>query len=101
MNRILRKRFPRQIRADFFRLGSLFLMIALCMYIVIAICAGFFMFLKMRYFRIIGSFLECQMRKLVINKYLNMHMGFYDREENSPGALLSKLSIGPANSRVE
>ncbi|MBO4909561.1 MAG: ABC transporter permease [Lachnospiraceae bacterium] len=37
MNRILRKRFPRQIRADFFRLGSLFLMIALCMYIVIAL----------------------------------------------------------------
>ena len=37
MNRILRKRFPRQIKADFFRLGSLFLMIALCMYIVIAI----------------------------------------------------------------
>ncbi|MBP3754145.1 MAG: ABC transporter permease [Lachnospiraceae bacterium] len=37
MNRILRKRFPRQIRVDFFRLGSLFLMIALCMYIVIAL----------------------------------------------------------------
>ena len=37
MNRILRKRFPRQIRADFFRLGSLFLMIALCMYIIIAL----------------------------------------------------------------
>ncbi len=37
MNRILRKRFPRQIRADFFRLGSLFLMIAICMYIVIAL----------------------------------------------------------------
>ena len=37
MNRVLRKRFPRQIRADFFRLGSLFLMIALCMYIVIAL----------------------------------------------------------------
>lgn len=37
MNRILRKRFPRQIKADFFRLGSLFLMIALCMYIVIAL----------------------------------------------------------------
>ena len=64
-----------------------------CMYLVIAICAGFFMFLKIRHFRIIGSFLECQMRKLVINKYLNMHMGFYDREENAPGALLAKLSI--------
>ena len=37
MNRILRKRFPRQIRADFFRLGSLFLMIALCMYIIVAL----------------------------------------------------------------
>ena len=33
------------------------------------------------------------MRKLVINKYLNMHMGFFDREENSPGALLARLSI--------
>ena len=37
MNRILRKRFPRQIKADFFRLGSLFLIIALCMYSVIAL----------------------------------------------------------------
>ncbi len=37
MNGILRKRFPRQIKADFFRLGSLFLMIAMCMYIVIAL----------------------------------------------------------------
>ena len=37
MKGILRKRFPRQIKADFFRLGSLFLMIALCMYIVIAL----------------------------------------------------------------
>ena len=37
MNRILRKRFPWQIRADFFRLGSLFLMIALCMYIIVAL----------------------------------------------------------------
>ncbi|MCR4934776.1 MAG: ABC transporter permease, partial [Lachnospiraceae bacterium] len=37
MNKILKKRFPRQIKADFFRLGSLFLMIALCMYIVISL----------------------------------------------------------------
>ena len=64
-----------------------------CMYIVIAVCAALFIFLKIRHFRIIGSYLECQMRKLVINKYLNMHMGYFDREENSPGALLAKLSI--------
>ena len=37
MNRILRKRIPRQIRADFLRLGSLFLIIAMCMYIVISL----------------------------------------------------------------
>ncbi len=37
MNRILRKRFPRQIKADFFRLGSLFLLTALCMYIIISV----------------------------------------------------------------
>ncbi len=37
MNRVLRKRFPRQIRASFFRYVSLYLMIALCMYIVIAL----------------------------------------------------------------
>ena len=52
-----------------------------CLFIVIAICSACFIFLKIRHFRIIGSFLVCQMRKLVINKYLNMHMGFYDREE--------------------
>ena len=33
------------------------------------------------------------MRKLVINKYLDMHMGFYDKEENSPGSLLARLSL--------
>ena len=64
-----------------------------CMYLIIAVSAATFMFLKIRHFRIIGSFLGCQMRKLVINKYLGMHMGFYDRDENAPGALLSRLSI--------
>ena len=63
------------------------------LYFVIASCSGFFMYMKMRNFRIIGSYLECQLRKLVINKYLSMHMGFYDREENAPGALLARLSI--------
>ena len=63
------------------------------MYVVISVCSALFMFIKLRCFRIIGSYLQCQLRKLVINKYLGMHMGFYDREENSPGALLARLSI--------
>ncbi|MBR5359672.1 MAG: ABC transporter permease [Lachnospiraceae bacterium] len=37
MNKVLSRRFPRQVRADLFRYSSLFLMIALCMYIVIAL----------------------------------------------------------------
>ena len=37
MKKILRKRLPRQIRENLFRYASLFVMIALCMYIVIAL----------------------------------------------------------------
>lgn len=37
MKRVLRKRLPREIGANLFRYASLFLMIALCMYIVIAL----------------------------------------------------------------
>ena len=37
MKKVLRKRFPREIRANLFRYLSLFFMIALCMYIVIAL----------------------------------------------------------------
>ena len=34
MNRVLRKRMPREIKNNFFRYLALFLMIVLCMYIV-------------------------------------------------------------------
>ena len=37
MKRVLRKRLPREIKANLFRYTSLFVMIALCMYIVIAL----------------------------------------------------------------
>lgn len=33
------------------------------------------------------------MRKKIIKKYLEFHIGFYDVEENTPGSLLTKLSI--------
>ena len=64
-----------------------------CIYIVLAVTSSIFILIKIRNFKIIGSYLACQMRKLVINKYLNMHMGFYDKEENSPGSLLARLSL--------
>lgn len=37
MKKVLKKRLPRQIKENFFRYASLFLMIALCMYIVISL----------------------------------------------------------------
>ncbi|MBE5872624.1 MAG: FtsX-like permease family protein [Lachnospiraceae bacterium] len=37
MKKVLRRRLPREIRENFFRYASLFLMITLCMYIVIAL----------------------------------------------------------------
>ena len=33
------------------------------------------------------------MRKEVVKKYLQLHVGFYDWDDNSPGALLTRLSI--------
>ena len=53
-----------------------------CIYIILGLTSSCFILVKIRNFKIIGSYLSCQMRKLIINKYLNMHMDFYDREEN-------------------
>ena len=33
------------------------------------------------------------MRKHVLQKYLELHVGYYDIDSNSPGGLLTKLSI--------
>ena len=40
------------------------------------------------------------MRKIVVKKYLSLHLSYFDIEENSPGALLTKLSIDTTNSIV-
>ena len=69
------------------------MMVYFMMYLVIAVCCGILLFCKIWKFRTIGSILRCSMRKIIINKYLYMDMGFFDEDENAPGALLSKLSI--------
>jgi ATP-binding cassette subfamily B (MDR/TAP) protein 1 len=40
----------------------------------------------------IGEILTKKFREMMFDKFLNFHMGFYDRNENSPGALLTKLA---------
>ena len=63
------------------------------MFLVLAIVNGVCFFLKLWKFLSIGSVLATKMRKLIINKYLSFHLSYFDLEENSPGALLTKLSL--------
>ena len=63
------------------------------LYIVDAVFIAIFMFIKLYSLDIISSFLTAKLRKLIFKKYLELHMSFYDKVENSPGALLTKLSM--------
>lgn len=62
-------------------------------YLVIAVLVVVFLALKMWKIEAIGSILTAELRKKVFNKYLHLHMSYFDKEIYSPGALLTKLSI--------
>ena len=63
------------------------------MYMVVAFVTGLFLFLKIWAFQGIGSVITCKVRKVILDKYMKLHLGYFDVDENSPGALLTKLSI--------
>ena len=63
------------------------------LYILDAVLIAIFMFIKLYSLDIISSFLTSKLRKMIFKKYLELHMSFYDQVENSPGALLTKLSM--------
>ena len=52
-----------------------------------------FLFLKLYCLEVISSFLTSNLRKMILKKYMELNLSFFDEIENSPGALLSKLSI--------
>ena len=52
-----------------------------------------FLFLKLYFLEIISCFMISNLRKMILKKYLELDLSFFDKIENSPGALLSKLSI--------
>ena len=54
---------------------------------------GFCIFLKMWKLEKLGSVITCNMRKNIVRKYLSLHIAYFDIDNNSPGALLTKLSI--------
>ena len=56
-------------------------------------CNGFFVFLKLFKLETLGSAITCNMRKEIVEKYLSLHIAYFDIDDNAPGALLTKLSI--------
>ena len=62
-------------------------------FLALAVLQGFLNFLMIWMFTRIGVALARIYRKKVLKKYLQLHMSFYDITKNSPGALLTRLSI--------
>ena len=62
-------------------------------FLVVAFLNGFFVFIKLWKLETLGSVITCNMRKEIVEKYLSLHIAYFDIDENAPGALLTKLSI--------
>ena len=58
-----------------------------------AFIIGISAFIKLYYLEGLGALITSKMRKKVLRKYLELHVGYYDINSNSPGGLLTKLSI--------
>ena len=63
------------------------------LYMIDAIFIAVFMHFKLYSLDVISSFLTSNLRKKIFKKYLELPMEFFDKVENSPGALLTKLSM--------
>ena len=62
-------------------------------FLAVTFLNGFFVFLKLCKLETLGSAITCNMKKEVVEKYLSLHVAYFDIDDNSPGALLTKLSI--------
>jgi len=62
-------------------------------FLIVSFCNGFFVFLKLFKLETLGSAITCNMRKEIVEKYLSLHIAYFDIDDNAPGALLTKLSI--------
>ena len=63
------------------------------LYMIDAVFIAIFMYFKLYSLEVISSLLTANLRKMIFNKYLDLPMEFFDKVENSPGALLTKLSM--------
>lgn len=62
------------------------------MFIILALVAAMSNFVTGTLFTLLGENLAKQMRLKCYEKYLRLNMAFYDKIENSPGSLLTKLA---------
>ena len=61
-------------------------------FLALATFAGGSLWMQNYFFYGLGEILTSKYRKEVFDKYLNLHMAFFDMKENSPGSLLTKLT---------
>ena len=59
----------------------------------IAVIGGIALFIKTWKLEYLGAVITAKMRKIVFKKFLELELAFYDIDYNSPGSLLTKLSI--------
>ena len=76
---------PEKIKQEGFKYSMIF--------IGIAFLGGFSIFLKMWKLQCLGSIISLKIKKKIFEKYLELNMGFFDINSNSPGALSTKLAI--------
>ena len=62
-------------------------------YMGIAVFGGLTLFLKNWKLQASGTVISMKIKKKIFEKYLELHMGYFDIKENSPGALSTKLLI--------
>ena len=82
---ILSSKDPDKIKSEGFIISMSF--------VVFGFFGGIAIFLKIWKLQVLGSVISSKMKKKVIKKYLELHMGYFDIRSNSPGALLTKLAI--------
>jgi ABC-type multidrug transport system fused ATPase/permease subunit len=62
-------------------------------FLAIAFAISISVFIKLWKLEKLGSSVTSRMRKHIVEKYLELEVGYFDIDDNSPGGLLTKLSI--------
>jgi ATP-binding cassette subfamily B (MDR/TAP) protein 1 len=58
----------------------------------LALVSGISVYFQNYFFTVQGEHLTKRLRSMVFEKYLRLHIGYFDNTDNTPGALLTRLS---------